>query len=439
MISRSSSCFLSAGLCYSLGLGWLQKDRMLLGSLGLLLALSTLCSSLDNGLVRTPPMGWMTWERYRCNIDCKKDPENCISEHLIKSMADKMANSGWRDFGYEYVSIDDCWSEKKRDANGRLQPDVERFPSGIKALADYVHSKGLKLGIYGDMGNYTCGGYPGTTLDTIKIDAETFAAWEVDMLKFDGCYSNSTEKAIGYPKMSAALNATGRPILYSCSWPAYEGGLPPKVNYTLLGTICNMWRNYGDIQDSWDSVLNIIQWFARNQDVLQPAAGPGRWNDPDMVIAGDFGLSYEQSKAQMTIWAILAAPLFMSSDLRTISEDAKEILQNRILLYINQDALGKQGRRVITSGPLGVWKRELVNGQYAVAVLNKGTDGTPKPYVTSLGLLNITQCTEGYKLYDVFAQEFWGEFKSDTAINMQINPTGVVLLFIRPASIAHHP
>ncbi|XP_075035894.1 alpha-N-acetylgalactosaminidase [Mixophyes fleayi] len=412
---------------------------MHLVSLGILLALSALCSSLDNGLVRTPPMGWMTWERYRCNIDCKTDPEDCIGEHLIKSIADKMADSGWRELGYVYISIDDCWSLKHRDSNGRLQPDPDRFPSGIKALADYLHARGLKLGIYGDMGTYTCGGYPGTTLDTIKIDAETFASWEVDMLKFDGCYSNSSDKALGYPKMSAALNATGRPILYSCSWPAYEGGLPPKVNYTLLGSICNMWRNFDDIEDSWASVLSIIEWFAVNQDALQPAAGPGRWNDPDMLITGDFGLSYEQSKSQLAIWAILAAPLIMSNDLRTISQDAKNLLQNRLLIYINQDSLGKQGKRVAKAGSLEVWTRELVNEQYAVAVLNKGTDGLPKHFTTNLALLNITECTFGYKLYDVFDEEFLGTVKSEEPFVVTIAPTGVVLLFVHPASTKHHP
>ncbi|XP_063286361.1 alpha-N-acetylgalactosaminidase [Pelobates fuscus] len=405
-------------------------------SFGLLLALYMLSTALDNGLVKTPPMGWMTWERYRCNIDCKNDPDNCISENLIKAMADKMANGGWRELGYVYLSIDDCWAKKQRDPNGRLEPDPDRFPSGIKALADYVHSRGLKLGIYSDMGNYTCGGYPGTTLDTIKIDADTFASWEVDMLKFDGCYSNDTEKAIGYPKMSSALNATGRPILYSCSWPAYEGGLPPKVNYTLLGGICNMWRNYDDIQDSWASVVNIIQWFAANQDALQPVAGPGHWNDPDMLITGDYGLSYEQSKAQLAIWAIMAAPLIMSNDLRTISEEAKDLLQNRLLIYINQDSLGIQGRQVMKAGCLSVWKRQLVNDQYAVAVLNTGNDGLPTPFSTSLGFLNITEYSAGYKLYDVFNREYVGLFKPISPINLKINPSGVVMLFIQPATVA---
>ncbi|XP_029432794.1 alpha-N-acetylgalactosaminidase-like [Rhinatrema bivittatum] len=390
------------------------------------------CCALDNGLMRTPPMGWLAWERYRCNIDCKHDPENCISEHLFKIMADRLAEDGWRDLGYKYINIDDCWAMKERDLQGRLQADPDRFPSGIKALADYVHSRGLKLGIYSDMGNLTCAGYPGTTLDTIDIDAKTFANWEVDMLKFDGCYSNSSEKAIGYPKMSAALNATGRPIAYSCSWPAYEGGLPPKVNYTLLGDICNLWRNYDDIQDSWEDVLTIIDWFGDNQDALQPAAGPGQWNDPDMLITGDFGLSYEQSKSQLAIWAVLAAPFFMSNDLRTISEEARDILQNRLLIYINQDPLGMQGKRIMQSHSLEVWKRALVHGQYAVAVLSKSTSGMPTPFKTNLAAVNIVDCKKGYKIFDVFGKAFLGSFGIDESIYLKINPTGVVLLFIMP-------
>uniref|UniRef100_W5N222 Alpha-galactosidase n=1 Tax=Lepisosteus oculatus TaxID=7918 RepID=W5N222_LEPOC len=198
-------------------------------------------------------------------------------------MADRLAEDGWRELGYVYVNIDDCWASKQRDAQGRLQPDPKRFPGGIAKLARYMHDRGLRLGIYGDLGTYTCGGYPGTTLDKIELDAQTFAEWGVDMLKLDGCYSNASVQELGYPLMSKALLATGRPIGYSCSWPAYQGGLPPKVNYTLLGEICNLWRNYGDIQDSWASVLSIVDWFFNNQDVLQPAAGPGRWNDPDMV------------------------------------------------------------------------------------------------------------------------------------------------------------
>ncbi|RVE56034.1 hypothetical protein OJAV_G00232230 [Oryzias javanicus] len=383
--------------------------------------------ALNNGLMRTPPMGWLAWERFRCDIDCQNDPKNCISENLFIDMADRLSEDGWRELGYVYVNIDDCWSSMERDENGRLQPDPKRFPGGIHKLARYMHDRGLKLGIYGDMGTHTCGGYPGTTLDKIQIDAQTFADWEVDMFKFDGCYSNSTEQELGYPLMSKALNATGRPIGYSCSWPAYRGGLPPKVNYTQLGEICNLWRNYDDIQDSWDSVLTIIDWFFDNQDALQPAAGPGRWNDPDMLIIGDFGLSLDQSRSQMAIWAIMAAPLFMSNDLRTISSEARNILQNKMVISINQDPMGMAGRRILKEkSGIEVFWRSLSNNASALVFFSRRTD-MPYRYTSSLRQLNFT--AGSYKIVDVFTGKM-ASLKDSTDFVVSVNPTGVVMWYV---------
>ncbi|XP_072518498.1 alpha-N-acetylgalactosaminidase [Salminus brasiliensis] len=396
----------------------------------LLLAFSAATFALDNGLMRTPPMGWLAWERFRCDIDCQDDPKNCISEVLFRDMADRLAEDGWRELGYVYVNIDDCWSSKERDAQGRLQPDPKRFPSGIANLARYVHDRGLKLGIYGDLGTYTCGGYPGTTLDKIKIDAQTFADWGIDMLKLDGCYSNATEQEKGYPLMTKALNATGRPIGYSCSWPAYQGGLPPNVNYTLLGEICNLWRNYGDIQDSWESVLDIVDWFTDHQDILQPAAGPGQWNDPDMLIIGDYGLSMDQSRSQMALWAIMAAPLLMSNDLRTLNSGARAILQNKVAIAINQDPLGIQGRRLIKEkSGIDVFWRPLSDGASALVFFSRRTD-MPYRYQTSLKALNYTAGT--YKVYDVFTEKPLPELKDATEFVVSVNPTGVVMWYVYP-------
>ncbi|XP_078388251.1 alpha-N-acetylgalactosaminidase-like [Cetorhinus maximus] len=403
--------------------------ELLVVSLVLLLASCGL--SLDNGLMKTPPMGWLAWERFRCNVDCETDPENCISERLFMDMADRLAEDGWKELGYEYVNIDDCWAAKKRDSEGRLVADPQRFPSGIKALAKYVHSKGLKLGIYGDLGTYTCGGYPGTTLDYIELDADTFASWGVDMLKLDGCYSNSSTKALGYPLMSKALNATGRRIAFSCSWPAYEGGLPPEVNYTFLGEICNLWRNYDDIDDSWESIRKIINWYSSHQDVLQPAAGPGRWNDPDMLIIGNFGLSYEQSKSQMALWAILAAPLFMSNDLRGISAKASSILQNKLLIRINQDPLGVQGRMLLKGkNNIEVWMRELSSSTMALVFFSQRTD-MPYHYTTSLSQLNIT-APKVFSAQDVYSGWVQRGLDIDAKFTVTINPSGVVMLYVYP-------
>ncbi|XP_039981658.1 alpha-N-acetylgalactosaminidase-like isoform X1 [Xiphias gladius] len=398
--------------------------------------LSVTTLALDNGLMRTPPMGWLAWERFRCDTDCEHDAYNCISENLFIDMADRLSEDGWRELGYVYVTIDDCWSSMERDEKGRLQPDPKRFPGGIRKLARYMHDRGLKLGIYGDMGTHTCEGYPGTPLDKIQIDAQTFADWEVDMLKFDGCHSNATEQEQGYPLMSEALNATGRLIGYSCSWPVYQDSLPPKVNYTQLGEICNLWRNYYDIQDSWDSVLNIVDWFFKNQDVLIAAAGPGRWNDPDMLIIGNFGLSMDQSRTQMALWAIMAAPLFMSNDLRTISSGARSILQNRMAISINQDPMGVQGRKIVKEkSGIEVFWRPLSNNASALVFFSRRND-MPYRYHTSLSKLNYT--TGSYKTFDVFTDKTM-MLKDSTDFVVSVNPTGVVMWYVfAPAKVNLH-
>ncbi|QQP38702.1 AlphaNacetylgalactosaminidaselike, partial [Caligus rogercresseyi] len=293
-------------------------------------------SSLDNGLSRTPPMGWLAWERFRCNTDCVNDPHNCISERLFKQMADILVSEGYQAAGYTYVNVDDCWLAHERDHRGRLQADHERFPSGMKALADYIHSKGFKFGIYEDYGNFTCAGYPGI-LGHLETDAYTFADWEVDYVKLDGCYSLPTDMDRGYPEFGYYLNRTGRPMIYSCSWPVYQTYSGMKPNYTSIINSCNLWRNFDDIQDSWQSVASVIDYYGDHQDTIIPNAGPGH----GMILT-----CYEQCKTQMAMWAVFAAPLLMSVDLRTIKPDYKAILQNRNIIAVNQDPLGIQGRRI---------------------------------------------------------------------------------------------
>uniref|UniRef100_A0AC11BZ98 Galactosidase alpha n=1 Tax=Ovis aries TaxID=9940 RepID=A0AC11BZ98_SHEEP len=236
---------------------------------------------LDNGLAMTPTMGWLHWERFMCNVNCQEEPDSCISEKLFQQIAEIMASDGWKDVGYEYICIDDCWMAPERDSEGRLQADPKRFPGGIRHLADYVHSKGLKLGIYADVGNKTCAGFPGS-FGYYDIDAQTFADWGVDLLKFDGCYCDSIQHlAEGYKQMSLALNRTGRSIVYSCEWPLYMRPIF-KPNYTEIREYCNHWRNFPDIYDSWESIRNTLDWTSSNQKIIVPVAGPGGWNDPDM-------------------------------------------------------------------------------------------------------------------------------------------------------------
>lgn len=389
--------------------------------------------ALDNGLALTPTMGWLHWERFMCITDCDTDPHNCISEKLYMEMADMMVKDGWKEAGYEYVCIDDCWPSRDRDSNGRLQADPKRFPGGMKKLADYIHSKGLKLGIYADVGTKTCAGYPGS-LGHYDTDAETFAEWGVDLLKFDGCnMPNWTLLAGGYMNMSSALNKTGRSILYSCEWPLYEWQFQ-QPNYTAIQQMCNHWRNSEDVYDSWSSVQTILDWTADHQNLIVPVAGPGGWNDPDMLVIGNFGLSRDQQETQMALWAIMAAPLLMSNDLRAIDPQSRQLLQNRHIIAISQDPLGKQGTREAQVNGFDVWQRPLSNNRLALALTNRQEMGGPRNFPLFLATLltwgscyprcNVTQILPQYR--ELGMQGFFNK------VQVQVNPTGTALLVLSP-------
>jgi len=400
----------------------------------LLLPLTLIASAaaLDNGLALTPPMGWLAWERFRCNTKCDVDPDNCISEKLFMQMADVMASEGYLEAGYDIVSLDDCWSEMERDADDKLVGDLQRFPSGIDGLADYIHGKGIRFGMYNDYGTHTCGGYPGV-IDHMELDAQTFADWGVDYVKLDGCYSEPEDMDDGYPEFGSYMNATGRPMVYSCSWPVYQTYSGMQPNWTAITATCNLWRNWGDIQDSWNSVKAIIDYFGNNQDELIPIAGPGHWNDPDMLIIGNFGLSYEQSKAQMAIWAILAAPLIMSNDLRNIGDEYKQILLNKDVIAVNQDSLGLQGKRMyIREDNIEVWRRHItpvdgVHKSAAVVLLSNRVDGMPFRVLFNLPSVGLNY-EGGYKVTDLFDGTDYGVVKGDDVIPVNVAPTGVVML-----------
>jgi len=376
---------------------------------------------LENGLARTPPMGWLSWERFRCNTDCTNDPDNCISEKLFMQMADRFVSDGYKDAGYEYVNIDDCWLAKERDPKTkRLVADPERFPSGMKALADYMHQRGLKLGIYEDFGTHTCGGFPGSEY-FLQLDAQTFADWGVDYLKLDGCYSEPKQYNDAYPAMTMWLNMTGRPMVYSCSWPAYEQS---QAEYPRIAENCNLWRNYADIQDSWASLSDIINHFGDDATHFVDIAKPGAWNDPDMLLIGNFGLSQNQERAQMALWSIMASPLIMSTDLRNLRPDARALLLNRMAISINQDPMGKQGKRISSQGSIQIWTRPLSGGSFAFAFLNTGTGGTPTKVSMTVKDLGFS-ATAGYNITEVFDGKNMGAFKPSDTFSAYVNPTGV--------------
>ncbi|XP_065307156.2 alpha-N-acetylgalactosaminidase-like isoform X2 [Dermacentor albipictus] len=400
---------------------------------------------LANGLARTPPMGWLSWERFGCNVDCVNEPDNCISERLFKEMANALVYEGYRDVGYEYVNIDDCWMTQERDVAGRLQANRTRFPNGIKHLADFMHIRGLKLGIYGDVGTKTCAGYCGSK-GHLREDAQTFADWGADMVKMDGCYANIREYKRLYADFGDAMNRTGRPMVYSCSWPAYQNFRNITVNYKLIGHHCNMWRYNYDIDDIWQSVEGVIDYYAKKQDVLARAAAPGRWNDPDMLVIGNFGLSYGQSEAQMALWAIMAAPLLMSNDLRRTRSEFKKILQNKAVIAVNQDPLGLSGRKVQTKDGVETWIRPVtpVVGEfaysYALVFFNRNKGGNTRKHVTQLKTLGLDHPL-GYHVTDLFKNRFMGVYHPGHFLKVRVNPSGGVVMVkaeaVQPAPSIH--
>src|ERR1700682_804802 len=301
-------------------------------------------------LAPTPPMGWNSWNKFGCNV----------SDKLIREMADAVVSSGMLAAGYQYVNIDDCW-QVSRDASGTIVADPIRFPSGIKALADYVHSKGLKLGIYTDAGTGTCEKRPGS-LNHEDQDAKTYASWGIDYVKIDWCNAEGLDPEVQYAKFRDALANSGRPIVFSiCNWGV-------KTPWRWGPSTGNLWRTTGDINDTYDRMSLI--GFAQNG--LEKYAGPGHWNDPDMLEVGNGGMKRDEYRTHMALWAILAAPLLAGNDLRTMNEETKELLMNPEVLAVDQDKKGEQGHRVWDEGPLEIWVKPLSDGSKAMGCFNRG-------------------------------------------------------------------
>ena len=327
--------------------------RILLGAFLLLNTAALLAplalSQTSSSLAPTPPMGWNSWNKFGCNV----------SDKLIRGMADAMVTSGMQAAGYQYVNIDDCW-QVSRDTQGTIVADAERFPAGMKALADYVHGKGLKLGIYTDAGTLTCEKRPGSLNHEVQ-DAKTYASWGIDYVKIDWCHSEGLDPEVQYAKFRDALAQSGRPIVFSiCNWGV-------KAPWRWGPKTGNLWRTTGDISDSYDS-MSLIGF---GQNGLEKFAGPGHWNDPDMLEVGNGHMNRDEYRTHMALWALLAAPLLAGNDLRDMSTETKGLLTNSEVIAIDQDSKGKQGRRVWQEGPLEIWAKPLADGSQAVGLFNR--------------------------------------------------------------------
>jgi alpha-galactosidase len=343
-------------------------------------------------VAQTPPMGWNSWNYFAGKVTDKN----------IRDSADLIVSSGMKDAGYVYVNIDDTW-EGERDASGVLHTNA-KFPD-MKALADYVHSKGLKIGIYSGPGTKTCGGYA-ASLGHEEQDAKMYAEWGIDYLKYDLCSfipdvlekQAPNDKAeqmrimiAAYDKMGKALKATGRPIVFSLcqyGWDSVWEWAP------ALGG--NLWRSTGDITPDWDRIYAILS----QQEGLEAYAGPGHWNDPDMLEVGNGKLSLAENRTHFSLWAMLAAPLLAGNDLPNMKPEIKAILTNREVIAIDQDSLGKQGARVYSDGEVDVWARHLSGGALAIAVVNAGSDRyTTHPFHLNLRKLGLAGSQTGKDLW----------------------------------------
>ncbi len=359
-------------------------------------------------LAKTPPMGWNSWNKFGCDV----------SEKLITDMADAMVESGMMDAGYEYIVIDDCW-QVDRDENGEIVVDAERFPNGMKHVVDYVHSKGLKFGIYSCAGTKTCAGRPGGRGYEFQ-DARTYARWGVDYLKYDWCNTSTQNPQASYGIMRDALYKAGRPIVFSiCEWGAnkpWEWGKD----------IGHLWRTTRDIRDIWESVLYIID----EQKELVRFAGPGYWNDPDMLEVGNGGMTTEEYKTHFSLWCIMAAPLMAGNDLADMSPETKEILMNEEIIALDQDTLGRQGFCYRDNGDYEIWIKPLGNNDKAACLLNRG-DEIKTVQVDYSFLLTASLnywSNDPYKLEDYTVRDLW-EHKNvkidDPVVYIEIPPHSV--------------
>lgn len=403
----------------------MKRNSMFIG-----LIVSTLCLASSSPLqaqkfeelALTPPMGWNSWNKFQCNVD----------ERMIREIADAIVSSGMKDAGYQYVVIDDCW-HGERDSLGFIHPDPLRFPSGMKASADYVHAKGLKLGIYSCAGIKTCGGRPGSRGHEYQ-DALTYAAWGVDYLKYDWCNTSGLSAVGAYTTMRDALFAAGRPIVFSiCEW----GDNQP---WTWGKEVGHLWRITGDITNCFDCEVNHGTWsswgvmkIAEMRKDIRKYAGPGHWNDPDMLEVGN-GMSVSEDRSHFSLWCILAAPLIAGNDLRAMSSETIGILTNREVIAIDQDSLGVQGFRYRNDEVgLEVWVKPLSHGDWAVCFLNRSAKTEtvdfdwPKNVIDDeLSRMTLNAKEAVYTIRDLWKKKNLGS--TQKKLSAEVSPHDVLML-----------
>src|SRR3954454_15854042 len=368
-----------------------------------------------NALALTPPMGWNSRNKFACDVN----------EKVVRDTADAIVASGMRDAGYQYVVVDDCWAGP-RDSKGFISADTQRFPSGIKALADYIHSRGLKFGIYSDAGRFTCGGRPGSQGHEYQ-DALTYAGWGADYLKYDWCSTGDRNAKEAYAVMADALRSSGRDIVFSmCEW----GTAKPWLWAKNTG---NLWRTTGDISDDFatrkkghDWEHPMLQLLDLNEP-LWPFAGPGHWNDADMLEVGNGGMTAAEYRSHFSLWAMMASPLMAGNDIAHMDATTRSILLNTDVISIDQDKLGVQGRRVATDGNSEVWVKPLAGGGRALLLFNR--DDAPASIRATAEQLGWPSSAHA-KVRDLWAHEDLPRWSG--ALTATVEPHGVAMFRIEP-------
>jgi alpha-galactosidase len=376
--------------------------------LWILAVLLPLIYSLNNGVGLKPPMGWNTWYKFFCQIN----------ETLVKEATDALVYTGLKDLGYQYVNLDDCWQLSRDNKTGEIQADPQAFPSGIPALADYVHSKGLKFGLYSDAGEKTCQGRPGG-LNYEDIDAQTYAKWNVDFLKYDNCYNDDIDPLVRYPKMRDALNKTGKPIFYSiCNW----GEKDPWIWGPQVG---NSWRTTGDLSDRWSDILKVLEAQAN----ISGVGRPGGWNDPDMLQAGNGGMTSVEYATQFAFWAFLKAPLIIGCDVRNMTVETFSILTNKEIIAVNQDDLGLPIIRFSVDEGREIWGGPVTDG--FVGILFNRADLASTIITCNFNTFALTGM---WNVRDLTKHKDLGVFQN--SFSQTVDPHGVFVFKLTPYKAA---
>jgi alpha-galactosidase len=375
-------------------------------------------------MAQTPPMGWNSWNTFTTNVN----------EQLIKDMTDAFIKLGLKDAGYEYIVMDDGWMAMERDKNGNLVPDPAKFPNGLKALADYIHSKGLKIGIYNCAGNKTCGGYPGSRGYEYQ-DARSYASWDIDYLKYDWCNTGKINAEEAYKTMRDALKMAGRPVVFSiCEW----GDNQP---WNWGKDVGHLWRVSGDIINCWDCEIGHGSWSSwgvwkiiNMRKDIRRYAGPGHWNDYDMMEVGN-GMTDAEDRSHFAMWCMLASPLIMGNDLRNSSPETIKTLTNKEVTAVNQDKLGIQGLRYTNNDNIEIWVKPLSNNEWAISFVNMkdvpcelNFKWEDQEIGDDINQRNLDTKKETYKIRDLFNHADLGTTKNPLKVKIGVHDVLMVKL-----------